>query len=83
MVRTREDAVAAVTARTVETVSQIATLLDKEIDSDFTGSNSVPLVDERLAVEAVRTEIQLQYEAAGWAVTVVEAPPDTWTITVT
>jgi hypothetical protein len=82
MVRTKTEADAAVDKSLEDRATVLSTRLDKLIDAQYTGSNSVSLDSTDLADETLRAELIDDYEAAGWTVTTTDLGGGTWRITV-
>jgi hypothetical protein len=85
MVRTRDAALAAVEAAIDRKAAEVSTLLDKEIDENFTGTNTVSMTHANLTDEATRDRLKELYEEAGWTVAFAEDTPSVgeFTISVT
>lgn len=80
MVRSKEAAVALAESAFNLNVATITTVIDKAIDDQFTGANTVTLALDALADLVIQAEVQELYEVEGWTVVLTDLGAGSWQI---
>lgn len=79
MVRTKDEALFLVDSAFTLTVTSVTTVIDKEIDDQFDGQNTVTVELAALTDEDVRNKVEELYIDAGWTVVLTDLGA-TWRI---
>ncbi len=82
MARSKTEALAKVQKDLDDRAALVSTALDKLIDSTFTGANTITFDSTAMSVEALRDELEEDYETAGWTVVFTDLGAGSWRISV-